>query len=301
MNRNNKAATSILYGCPGQPGYARIIEGTFSNTGFAELLSGGLFAEKVCIKEPKGGAAESSGVLPGPQVLTPQAQTANTETNAASSTNPQLETGSNLAAENARIPDSNRPASAVAITKIALQGFNPVVPVPVGRMVMKFPNGYWTRCTKWDLLNQQPTPASIGSKKCKLSKEIPESWGSDPTPLEPFKTGETLDIAFGSVSGATYNFGGAAGTFGSLNLNDFIMTKDGRIAFGSKVFAETSAGWSNTRKQHTGRYYLDGYTLTVQTDEGDTSHTFIGILKRTEGRVTSLFLTNKYYSERLKN
>ena len=70
------------------------------------------------------------------------------------------------------------------------------------------------------------------------------------------------------------------------------MIKDGRIAFGSKVFSETAAGFGNSSSQRTGRYYLDGYTLTIETDDGDIAHTYIGILSRTAGKVTSLFLTN---------
>jgi len=74
------------------------------------------------------------------------------------------------------------------------------------------------------------------------------------------------------------------------------MTKDGHIAFGSKVFSETPGGWGNSGKQRRGRYYLDGYTLTIETDDGETGHTYIGILSKKGGEVSSLFLSNQYYS-----
>ena len=288
---DGKDGNSILFGCPGQPGYARIMEMSVANTNLRDLFSGSLFVDKVCKEESKGGELEAIGTVRNPasiDQIKPGVEAITAATNSPSSSG-------DLAKENAKIPADNRPGSAVTITKVVLKGFNPVIPVPVGRMVMKFPNGYSTMCTNWDVVNQKPTPQSIGSEECMVAKTIPESWGTSPTPLQPFAKGETVDLAVGSISGQSFNFG-SAGTFGNLSQNDLIMTKDGRIAFGSKVFSETAAGFRNSSSQRTGRYYLDGYTLTIETDDGDIAHTYIGILSRTAGKVTSLFLTNQFYS-----
>ena len=56
---NNKQGLSVLYGCPGQPGYVRMMRFTFRNSSIRNMLSGGLFLEKVCKQEYKGGAAEA--------------------------------------------------------------------------------------------------------------------------------------------------------------------------------------------------------------------------------------------------
>jgi len=149
-----------------------------------DLKVAGAFIANVCSKEPKGRALSS-------EESTTSAASVPSETK-------QRVSSGDLAVENAKIPSGNRPVSAVTVTKIELRGFNPVIPVPVGRMVMKFSNGYSTKCTKWDLLNQKPTPQSLGSKKCQVAKAIPESWGSDRTPLQPFKKGETVELNFGS-------------------------------------------------------------------------------------------------------
>lgn len=42
---------SVLYGCPGQPGHARLMTFDVRDGGFVDTLRGALFGEKVCKKE----------------------------------------------------------------------------------------------------------------------------------------------------------------------------------------------------------------------------------------------------------
>jgi len=60
---SGKAGLSILYGCPGQPGFARIMEMSVANTSLGEAVSGGLFADRVCNEESKGGGREELDAL----------------------------------------------------------------------------------------------------------------------------------------------------------------------------------------------------------------------------------------------
>ena len=63
IDMDGKRGTSVLFGCPGQPGYARVIEGSFLNSSLRDILTGGVFGAKACKEEAKGGASESVGAF----------------------------------------------------------------------------------------------------------------------------------------------------------------------------------------------------------------------------------------------
>ena len=56
---NGKSGQSVLYGCPGKPGFGRVLSLTIESAKFGDAISGGMFLEKACKNEPKGGAEES--------------------------------------------------------------------------------------------------------------------------------------------------------------------------------------------------------------------------------------------------
>lgn len=59
-----KQGQSVLYACPGQSGFARILSLTFESSKFGDAMSGGMFLENACKTEVKGGSkvAESAPV-----------------------------------------------------------------------------------------------------------------------------------------------------------------------------------------------------------------------------------------------
>lgn len=194
-----------------------------------------------------------------------------------------------LAALNARIPAANRPVSAV-LGEEFVSSFNGTIFINSvePRFIMTFPNGYSTDCHRWDIVADSPTPESIGDRCGDLTTEQQED-----TPLRGFAPGETLNISFGSLTTSVFLTGG-----GFINSGDLILTSDGRIALGSRGFSSISAGdvtvTGNSQSNETGRYYLNGYTITVQMDSGEVFHKHIGALSD-----TALMLGNTFYSEGL--
>lgn len=273
---NAKPAQSVLYGCQGQPGVARVLSMTVESGDFGNLMSGGLFLEKVCKQEPKGGpsdvavAAASPGVEKRPIAQTPAGVSPSSSTRVARPTG-----GYDLAAENAKIPSANRPIKTATILEDRWTGF-PAVLTHKAYMLMQFPNGHATHCANWDLISQSPTPGSIGKKRCKVTRE--EIAGDDP--LNGFEPGATFDLKFGRISASGSD--GIDSSSSTLSGGDLILSKDGRIAVGKfsafsiNVGGGTAGAGGGTRRQIKGRYYLNGHTITIETDDGELIHTFIG-------------------------
>lgn len=188
-----------------------------------------------------------------------------------------------LATENAAIPESNHPVSAVATIEIEVK-LLPTRSVGVGHMMMTFPNGYSTHCNKWDLISQNPTPASIGSS-CKLTSEP-----QDDKALHPFNPGETIDAVLAGVRDDNW-----LSSNSSLSAKRTItLTKEGKITLGSGTLSKL--GIETTRKSISGRYYLNGYTITIETESGDLIHSHIGLLSKKNGNTNSLFFHDNYYT-----
>ena len=294
---NGKAGVSMLIGCPGQPGHARIISLNDSNGrlgGLGRIVTGGRFIQKVCKQKQTPDQMVSNPVVSSGEI--------NSSTTALS--------GGDLANENARIPKENHPDQAYVITKLETQGIGiSMMVVPVPHMMMTFPNGYSTYCKKWNLVTQTPTPDSIGDN-CKLTQEsIKDSprYSSGPGPkpalLHPFKPGETLDFSLGRLSGVGYDLG-TAGQSNIISKGELTLKKNGRIIIGNSVLSSIVpnadvAAYGNSKKSHGGRYYLNGYTITIETDVGDISHSFIGSFHK--DKVTSVMFRDKFYSARLKD
>jgi len=60
IQSNGKPGFSALYGCPGQPGHARIITVTAYDKNYPELLSAGMHIDTVCKTEPRGKGTQGS-------------------------------------------------------------------------------------------------------------------------------------------------------------------------------------------------------------------------------------------------
>jgi len=259
----------MLVGCPGQPGNVRIISLNDSKGklgAIGRVVAGGRFMQKVCKQRQTADQIVSNPVV---------ASVASSEINSSATT----PTGGDLAKENARIPKGNHPDQAYVITKLETQGMGvSMMVVPVPHMMMTFPNGYSTYCKKWNLVTQAPTPDSIGDN-CKLTQEtIKDSPryssgpGPKPAPLYPFEPGETLDFSLGRLSGVGYDMG-TSGQSNIISKGELTLQKNGRVIIGSSVLTSILpnadvAAYGNSKKSHGGRYYLNGYTITIETDVG---------------------------------
>lgn len=298
INLHGKSGQSVLYGCPGQSGFARVISMTFETSDFGSALTGGMFLEKVCKQEPKGGASdtEASASAPTPQVSRPNARASTVQSSPISTSHGTY----NLAAENAKIPSDSRPVKAVTILEEKWVGF-PATLTYTAEMMMQFPNGYATHCTKWNLISQTPMPESIGGKRCKVTRE---NIGTE-SRLNGFTPGETVDLAFGRISASGID--GADSSSISFGGGDLILSKDGRIAIGKfNAFSVNANGGNSgvgggTRRQVKGRYYLNGHTITIETENGDLFHTFIGWQSDKNGRkIDHVFFAGDHYWDKDK-
>jgi len=177
--------------------------------------------------------------------------------------------GTTLAAENAKIPSSSQPVSAISVST-----FDPVFFVNDADMVMAFPNGLQTSCVDWNLVNDQP-------RDCDRNFDI-----TDVSELKPFSAGQTINNTFGVLTTSGYT------------SNQLILTSSGEISIGigmTSIYGVESRPEDGMIK---GRYYINGYTITMEFS-GSIHHTFIGIQEEKNGDVVSMFLANRYYSVNL--
>ena len=56
---DGQEGVAVLYGCPGQPGHARLISIDVKDGGLFDLVKGAKFGEKVCRQEPQGSGSEA--------------------------------------------------------------------------------------------------------------------------------------------------------------------------------------------------------------------------------------------------
>lgn len=296
--RKGKKTYSVLYGCPGQPGYGRIFELTIGTTKYRDFISAGLFMEKVCKNEPKGGANEAIHDTENEVV----------EVNNDQKTQPIAEASNEgpisfemLAAENAKIPNANRPLVAYSILEKRYRGL-PSVLTYTAKLLMTFPNGNSTTCAKWNLITDSPTAASIEIKyeRCKLKKEVED----DEKRLAGFEPGQLIDIAFGNVNASGLDYG--TGSSSTLWGGDLIMTKDGRIEIGEfaafSAAASSAVSGGSNRSRVSGWYYLNGFTITIGMDDGEVIHGFIGSSSnKGSSKIDHVFLAGTHYWDRKKD
>ena len=152
----------------------------------------------------------------------------------------------------------------------------------------------------WNPVTQEPTPQSIGSKNCELSRS--KGNGSK---ILGFKPGARVSVAFGRISAVGVTGIGASGSI--ISGGDLVLTKDGRIVIGEFGVNYSRAGSSaggvvssgSKKKNVIGRYYLNGYTMTVETDEGEIFHTYIGYTPdKDSGAIKYVYFNDKQYWDR---
>ena len=269
---NGQSLTSILYACPGKSESVRLMElrAAVTRQNARDIVRAAQFGEEVCQSDPN--------MASGPMRPADRAQTASTASNPAS-----------LADANAQIPAANRPQSARVVLKDKWVGF-PAVLVSEASAEMYFANGYATSCAKWNPLTQSPTPASAGRiKRCDVKRGT-----NDGRPARKFRAGETLDITFGRIGGASFS------DTATLSGKKLRMTSDGRIQIGEFTsFSSSRAAGGNRKISLTGRYYLNGHTITIRDARGRIYHGFIAASSNSgSSQIDHIFINGEHYWNR---
>ncbi|MEP2735716.1 MAG: hypothetical protein ABJP34_05410 [Erythrobacter sp.] len=291
IDSGGQQQTSVLYACPGQRDWVRLMEvyGTVTRQTAGAFQAAAQFGEEVCRRDPNTAGAS---VAPPSRLRNPAASKPGLVRSKGRSS-------SSLAVENAKIPASNRPKSARIILEHKWKGF-PAVRVSEAAANMAFANGYSTTCGKWNLLTQSPTPNSAGKlRRCSVSKGA----GSGKIAYK-FAPGETINVDFGRISGSSRDFG--TGSSSSLSGGTLKMSKDGRIAIGkfnafSASASGSGAGGGSRSIPLRGRYYLNGHTITIQGDNGRIYHGLIAASSdKRSGRYDNVFINGEHYWNRKK-
>ncbi len=283
---NGRDQISVLYACPGKGGTVRLMEmlATVSRQTTSDLERGAKFGEEVCGSDPN--MASYSGSVSTSRSARTASRSSNTPA------------AQSLAAANKQIPAGNRPRSARIVLEKKWVGF-PAVQVSSATAEMTFANGYSSTCAKWNPLVSTPSPSSAGRlKRCSFVRNATKGKSA-----RSFSPGETINVSFGTISGSSRNLGGSSSTISGGTLR---MTKEGRIEIGKfNAFSASASGarsGGGSRKiAVSGRYYLDGYTITIQSDDGRIFHGFIAASSDSgSSGYDNIFINGEHYWDRKK-
>lgn len=322
-----KTARHALFLCPGaEADSGRVIEMLIVGNKLLDLLAAGTYIDKLCKQSStlptstNGGegaladgsvepstpvAADASAAssqpdsepAPAPAPASASVETVQTVRREASNSPGQVDRQM-LARENARIPPENRPIAASTWLKTSWVGF-PAMSVQRAHMLLYFDNGNSLSCADWDPTVLEPTAESAGAaiEDCQVERERPNK-----PALRGFEPGETIDIAFGTVSAFGNDWAGSSAS--SIAGGTLAMDRDGRIEIGSFTTNRVSSGGNGVAVSSQtgplrGYYHLDGHTITIGTLEGDVLHGFIGWQSDSGSRrIDRLFLNGEHYWER---
>ena len=308
MNRKirlgNAEGFSVLYGCPGQAGHARLMTFEVFDGGFFKMLKGSSFVEKVCKQEPKGSGSVSvavvtaSGKQESERKHASAAQSPDVPVSDKDSMAKSKISDAQLKQVNQALPKTNKPVNATIVLKQSWVGF-PAMRVDKAHMVLEFPDGTELACSDWSPAGEFPAKQLRQSKDCKFPEIVHR------VKVSGFKPGERIALAFGRI--AAFGLDGLEGSTSVLSGGDLVLGKDGSIAVGSwnaahmSTTAATGRATSVKRGGLTGRYYLDGYTISIATSDGEVIHGLIGYSNRNETKeINAVFLNGKHFWDRSK-
>jgi len=282
---------SVLYMCPGKKGHARMLALNVKDGGMIDTFKGGKFLENVCSQEPKG--AGPTDDRPTSNKKSKDKQTKKPADPIAQIKIPDI-SDETLRLANNKIPAHNRPMSASLYSEESWVGF-PAMLITKVYMALYFDSNVSLGCSDWDPSSELKASNLEKTEDCQFDNE------NSKVKIQSFKPGERLDLKFGTVSAASYDFGLSTG--GTMSGGTLVMSKDGKIAIGNwqanHVNTSSSGASSSSEGAQIGRYYLNGHTITIVTHDGNTRHGFIGYEKR-EGKIAALYLNGKHYWDRSK-
>jgi hypothetical protein len=298
-----QTGTSVLYLCPGLDGHARLFSMDVHDGGFFELLKGAVFGENVCKKERKGsGPLVSDIAAPVQRDDSDSGDASSGASDTASqtivSTVQDLDiSDSELRIKNGLIPANQRPVSASLYSYSRWSGFPAMLIFEVG-MAVAFDNGVEIACLEWDPAETVDLNKLANTEDCTLPED------DDKSKIFPFKAGERLTLSYGNVSAS--GFDGLEGSASSVSGRGLQLNKAGEIILDRWRASHLSAAAARARSTATnksgvtGRYYLDGYTITILTNKGEILNGFIGYSVDDSNKIDALFLNGKHYWDRSK-
>lgn len=296
---NGKPGYAVLYGCPGNSGFVRIMSLSAEASKFGAILSGGRFIGDVCKTEPKSGAEKSKPLFSERSTESREVIRPPPSVESKSNGQPDRAGGIDLSRENAKIPARNHPISARTVLQQKWRGF-PAQLTYRAEMFLEFSNGFSTSCTDWNIVSGAPTPSGDGAVDCEWS-----AGSSDGKMLNGFEPGERIHKSFGRIAVDSYD--GISASSGALSGGDIIFTRDGHVAIGAfnaftvNADSGSSGAAGGQRKRLMGRYYLNGHTATIISEGGDLFHTYIGWASDSGGsKIDHIHFAGEHYWDRDK-
>jgi hypothetical protein len=289
---------AILYLCPGQKGHARLMSLDVRDGGFGDLLKGALFGEAVCKREPKGAGNTTAEEQLAVVEINKGSTSTDSSLTALASNNPAENSVSDarLKTLNQKIPAVNRPHKASLNMVSKFKGFPAILTHEVV-MVPEFNGGFQLSCTDWDPGAGVIAAELVDTKGCKVDGKKTKKLVSG------FEPGQRVTLAFGNISG--FDVDGIEQSATSMSGGDVVMSESGEIAIGSWRVNNTlnsTAHTTSTRRNNSlvGRYYLNGYTITIMSNEGEVHNGLIGYTETDSGTISALFINGKHYWDRGK-
>jgi len=287
----DKKGHSILYVCPGQQGHARMLTLDVINGGLLDTYKGGTFLEKVCTTEPPG-----AGLKGDSQTNSKSTDSSNKDDMKTKQSDQQLRfpdiSDDELRTANQSITDQYRPLSANMHSDTKMRGYPAMLTLEV-YMGLNFKSDIQLACTDWDPTAEVDIKALAKTEDCELYGKLSS------TKLYFFKPGERIEIKFGRINAVGYDLGDSHS--GGISGGSLLMNKDGEIVIGNwqaNYVSTSNAGASSSNTGAIiGRYYLDGHTITIATNDGGTHHGFIGINKDDNEKIASIFINGNYFWE----
>lgn len=280
-----KTGYSVLFMCQNEQGLARLSALEMHNSDVPNMLLAGQMISKVCLEEPKlANSSISSSVNNKTQEAAPLVPLASI-------------TEQELRSKNKQILAHQRPEKANMFSYSGFSGFPASYYYKVA-MAIELEKGILLRCLEWDPAVAVDLKKLAETNKCKIPSkaEIHE--------VKSFKPGERLSLVFGNIN--SFSIDGLEGSATSFSGSGVKMNLEGEVfldrwrASHASSTAATARATSARKKNVRGRYYLDGYTITIVTDEGETLNGFIGYTGDNSANIGALFLNGKHYWDKDK-
>lgn len=292
---DGKKGYSVLYGCPGQSGHARLITLDMRDGGFVDFTKAAKFGENVCKKEPKGvGSSDDSPRsetrrLIGPGVVFTETKTAGKSISKEEKQRFTNITDDELKKLNQEIPVENRPIGANTYGDWGFFGGSFQLKI---RFTLLFSNGIETRCTNWDPAGDFPSSENLARSRCRFSSDdlLGKAHG--------FKPGERIEVEYRTyeqLRGYDYSDNVSYKSIGGnlkMNLDGTIGNSKSSSSYQSDLAATVSTGKNETIN---GRYYLNGHTITILTDQGDVVHGYVGYDREDDNKLARIYYNGAMY------
>jgi hypothetical protein len=273
-------------------GKTGLVMGRVVGQDLADVLKVADGALQIAMNEPLTGKASASAADAPANVAQPTAPVATGRTATGRAATPATATSLKTSVDG--IPAAHRPIG-MASVEGEFDSYNATITFD---NYLLFPGGYAinSTCKNW---NPMQSPAQ--QKGCSVVRYTQAGAGqvriggeTSPTNLfEPFATGERVSYDYGNVSGR-----GGSG-YSQTSGSGLQLTRAGQITLsdwsGTSLGGGNYSGYAGNQGGISGSYYLDGYIIAIEDNQGNVSAGFIA--KKNEGRDHYLYLNGELFWE----